>query len=396
MSKVFRVAILLNPGRSYDRGLLRGIAQYVNLRGRWISLRPAAFYERFSELTAQTLAELRHCRLHGIITNDTPAARHFTALNIPLVVVRGDHAFPHAVQICGNNEDVATMAADHLRGLGIRQYAFVGFDCAEWSMKRAVAFGRRVAEMGYSLHTHLIPLSPKETEKGRHRARLVEWLKKLPRPVGIMACNDELALTVSQLCHLHGIRLPDEMALIGADNDELVCQLSNPPLSSVAFATEQAGYEAAERLDQVMRGKRKCDGEISVRASHVVARVSTDVFAVEDQEVVKALRFIEKNAHRLIRVAEVAEATFHSQWTLNQSFKRILGHSILKEINQRRARHIARLLSETDFSIERIAHDLGYESQAHLARYFHRELGMSPRAYRKLHPKTGMIHGECE
>ncbi len=391
MAKAFRVAILLNPGRSYDRGLLRGIARYVNLHGTWASLRPAAFYERFSELTAQNLAAIRNCRVHGIITNDTPAARRFTALGVPLVVVRGDRIFPNAIQICGDDQDIAVMAADHLRGLGLRQYAFVGFDRAEWSVARAVAFRRRVAEFGYSLHEHIIPLNPKEAEKRRHRTRLVEWLKKLPRPVGIMACNDELALTISQLCHLQGIRLPDEAALIGVDDDELVCQLSNPPLSSVAFATEQAGYDAAERLDQMMRGVKKCQGAIQVRASRVVARVSTDVFAIDDREVVKALRYIEQNSHRLVRVAEVAEATLYSQWTLNQNFKRILGHSVLKEINQRRARHIARLLTETDFPIERIARNLGYDNQAHLARYFRRELGISPRAYRKLHPRTGGV-----
>jgi LacI family transcriptional regulator len=389
MPKRFRIAILLNPGRSYDRGLLQGIAKYVNFCGNWVSLRPAAFYERFSELTAQSVAALRRCGVHGIIANGTPAARRFTALGVPLVVVRGDCDFPHAIQIGGDNRDIVRLATDHLRGLGLRQFAFVGFDQAQWSLERADAFQQCIAKMRCESHVHLIPLNPKQAEKGRRRQKLVEWLKRLPRPIGIMACNDELALTISQLCHLHGIRLPDEMALIGVDNDELVCQLSNPPLSSVAFATEQAGYDAAERLDQILRGKRHSDGEIPVRASHVVARVSTNVFAVRDSEVVKALRYIEQNASRLIRVAEVADATFCSQWTLNQSFKRVLGHSILKEINQRRARHIARLLSETDFAIERIARDLGYESQSHLARYFSREIGMSPRVYRNLHPRTG-------
>jgi LacI family transcriptional regulator len=388
MPRTPRVAVLLNPGRSYDRGLLRGIARYVNLHGGWVSLRPAAYYERFSGLVDQNVAELRRSRLHGIITNDTPAARRFADLGIPMVVVPSDHEFPGAIRLWGDNRGVATMAAEHLRELGLQQYAFVGFDRAGWSLERADAFRQRVAEMRCSLQTHLIPLNPKEREKGRHRAQLVTWLTQLPRPVGIMACNDELALTISQLCHHHGIRLPDEMALIGTDNDELVCQLSNPPLSSVAFATEQAGYEAAACLDQVMRGKKRRNDDILARASHIVARASTDVLAIEDGEVVKALRFIQQNAHRVLRVAEVVEATLYSQWTLNQCIQRIFGHSILKEVNRRRARHIGRLLSEKDLPIERIARDLGYESQAHLARYFRREMGMSPRAYRKLHPTT--------
>ena len=393
MPKTPHVAILLNPGRSYDRGLLRGIARYVNLHGSWVSLRPAAFYERFSGLVAQNLAELRRSRLHGIITNDTPAARRFTALGIPIVVVPSNRAFPCAIHLWGDNQSVATMAAEHLRELGLKNYAFVGFDKAQWSLERADAFRRRVVEMGCSVQMHLIPLNPRETEKGRHRTRLIKWLAKLPKPVGIMACNDELALTISQLCHRHNIHLPDGMALIGVDNDELVCQLSNPSLSSVAFATEQAGYEAAACLDKIMHGRTRRKDDILVRASHVVARTSTDVLTIEDGEVVKALRFIQQNAHRIIRVAEVVEATYHSQWTLNQYFKRILGHSILKEVNLRRAKHIARLLSEADLPVERVAHELGYENQAHLARYFRREIGMLPRAYRKLHLTTGQCLG---
>ena len=386
MPKTPRVAILLNPGRSYDRGLLRGIARYVNLHGNWVSLRPTAFYERFSGLVQQNFAELKRNRLHGIVTNDTPVARRFRTLEIPMVVVPNEHEFPSAICMRGDNYGVATMAAEHLRELGLQEFAFAGFDRARWSLERADAFCRRVAKMRHCAHMHLIPLNPKETEKGRHRKRLIEWLKKLPRPVGIMACNDELALTISQLCHLHDIRLPDEMALIGVDDDELVCQLSNPPLSSVAFATERAGYEAAARLDQIMRGRSRCEDDIPVHATRVMVRASTDVLIVDDEEVVKAMRFIQQNAHRLLRVAEVTEVTFCSQWTLNQRFKRIIGHSILKEVNRQRARYIARLLEETDHPIERIARDLGYESQAHLALYFRREMGMSPRAYRALHP----------
>ena len=200
-----------------------------------------------------------------------------------------------------------------------------------------------------------------------------------------MACNDEFARSVAELCRPHGIRLPDEVSLIGADNDELVCELMSPPLSSVAFAAEQGGYDAAEVLDRWMVQRKAGTSGIQIQASRVVARTSTNVLAIDDEEVVKAIRFIRENCHAAISVGDVVDSTLLSQWTLNHRFRDRLGHPILKEVNRRRAGQIAKLLVETDLPIEAIAQDLGYATQSHLARFFRRETGMTPRAYRRLH-----------
>jgi LacI family transcriptional regulator len=200
-----------------------------------------------------------------------------------------------------------------------------------------------------------------------------------------MACNDEFARSIAELCRLHEIRLPDEVALIGADNDELVCELTSPSLSSVAFAAEQGGYDAAEVLDRWMIQKKASTSSIQVQASRLVARSSTNILAIDDEEVVKAIRFIRESNHAVISVGDVVESTLLSQWTLNHRFRDRLGHPILKEVNHQRAAHIARLLVDTGLPIEAIAQDLGYETQSHLARFFRRETGMTPRAYRRLH-----------
>ena len=197
-----------------------------------------------------------------------------------------------------------------------------------------------------------------------------------------MACNDDFALSLFEMCRLHGIRVPEEVALIGVDNDELVCELTVPQLSSVAFATEQAGYEAAAALDRLMAGGGTED-DIPVAAGRLVPRASTDVLAVEDEEVVKALHFIRQNAHRNISVGDVVRATYISQWSLGRRFRQQLGHSIRKEINRRRAEHIARMLLATDMSVDQIAYETGHPNQAHLARFFSREVGLTPREYRK-------------
>ena len=152
--------------------------------------------------------------------------------------------------------------------------------------------------------------------------------------------------------------------LIGADNDELVCELTSPSLSSVAFAAEQGGYDAAEVLDRWLVQKKAGTSGIQVQASRVVARTSTNVLAIDDEEVVKAIRFIRENCHTVISVGDVVESTLLSQWTLNHRFRDRLGHPILKEVNRQRAGHIARLLVDTGLPIEAIARDLGYETQS--------------------------------
>ena len=209
-----------------------------------------------------------------------------------------------------------------------------------------------------------------------------------PSRSGFSACNDEFARSLAELCRLHGLRVPDDVALIGIDNDELICELCNPPISSVPFATEQAGYQAAEMLDRLMRKRSAAVADIHVPASPVVVRQSTDRLASDDPEVVKALRFIRENSGRIIQVRDVVRATFLSHRTLHNRFCRAMGNSLAKEINRQRALHIARLLLGTQETLGHIARSLGYDNDAHMARYFHREMGETPRAYRRRLTRT--------
>ena len=336
-------------------------------------------------MPSQELPDIRRSRPDAIITNGTPALEGLASLGIPLIVVPVDRKFPGAVHLWCDNVAIGKLAAEHLVGLGFRQFAFAGFDEAIWSLERQRAFCLRLAQLGHSAASFLVPLTLSREKQARRQQQLVQWLKSLPKPVGIMACNDEFARSVAELCRPNGLRLPDEVALIGADNDELVCELTSPPLSSVAFAAEQGGYDAAEVLDRWMVQKKAGTSDIQVQASRVVTRTSTNVLAIDDEEVVKAIHYIRENCHAAISVGDVVESTLLSQWMLNRRFRDRLGRPILKEVNRQRAGHIAKLLVDTDLPIEAIAQDLGYETQSHLARFFRRETGMTPRAYRRLH-----------
>ncbi len=180
-----------------------------------------------------------------------------------------------------------------------------------------------------------------------------------------------------------GLHVPEQVAIVGVDNDELVCELSDPPLSSVALNVERGGYEAAEMLDKLMAGKESIKKDIIVEPMHVVTRQSTDILAVEDPEVADAMRFIRRHSKRIIQVSDVVDSVGLSRRVLQQRFRRIFGRSIYDEIKRCRLEQIVLVLAETDLSISQIASAFGYAGIEKLSRYFQREKGMTPLAYRK-------------
>jgi LacI family transcriptional regulator len=200
-----------------------------------------------------------------------------------------------------------------------------------------------------------------------------------------MACNDDRARQVMEACKIAGLHVPEEVAIIGVDNDDLVCNLSHPPLSSIALNFERSGYEAAELLDKLMTGEKMADQRIVVRPTHIVTRQSTDILAIEDREVAKAVRFIRQHSKEPIQVSDVVDAVLVSRRSLYHQFRRVLGRSPNEEIRRTRVEQIVRMLVETNLPVSKIAFALGYSSVAHIARYFRQEKGMNLQSYRKLY-----------
>ena len=202
-----------------------------------------------------------------------------------------------------------------------------------------------------------------------------------------MACNDDLGHEVVAACKLAGLSVPDDVAVVGVDNDEVVCGLSDPPLSSVDMNFERGGYEAAYVLDGLMRRKITNTSRIIVGTRHVVARRSTSILAVEDEKLAKALRFLRDHTFENLSVQDVARASGISRRALERRFRDSLGRSVLQEIRRVRVDQIARLLIDTDMTISQIGEQLKFADVQHIARYFRMAKKMSPLAYRKLHAR---------
>jgi LacI family transcriptional regulator len=369
--------LLIESSRASGRCLLRGIADYARLHGPWaIDWEPAGLEKAWPQI--QTLDAT------GVILRDIDDVEMLLSRAIPAVVVgHSRREIPGVANVITDSDGIAQLAAEHLIGCGFRNFAYCGIEGLPWSAMRGALFVQHLAAAGFVTHVYTAPPSLPANDWHAERRFLAEWLKGLPKPLGVMACNDDRGEQVIEACKTAGLQVPDQVAIIGADNDDLVCDLCDPPLSSVAIQFERAGYAAAELLAQLMRRRKAPDRKIVVRASHVVTRRSTDIVAVDDPQLAAALRYIRENARRVVTVPEVARNAGLSRRVLEKRFRRLLRRSALSEIRRARVAELARRLIETNEPISRIALDLGFGGAEHVARYFRREVGVTPRAFRR-------------
>lgn len=278
------------------------------------------------------------------------------------------------------------MAARHLLDQGYRSFAFCGYSSMFWSGERRDGFVEEIRDAGFEPHV-LELAAPSSKALARSEVRLRRWLRELPKPCGLFAVIDVRALEIAELCALEGIALPDEMGLLGMNNDQLLCELGPTPLSSVAINAEGAGFQAAQALDRAMRdgGVSMQPAPVLVHATHIEARASTDFSRFEDPALVKAMRFIRANARSPLTVSQVALASGVSRRSLEEKFRQRLPHSIYEEISRSRAEEFATLLRESNLSITEIADWLGFSGSEHVGRFFKSRTGYSPREYRELH-----------
>ena len=204
-----------------------------------------------------------------------------------------------------------------------------------------------------------------------------------------MACNDDCGVQVMEACKLAGLAVPDAVGIVGVDNDEVVCGLADPPMSSVVVHFEKAGYEAAEVLNRLMHRSKKVPSKLVISASHVVTRRSTDSVAIENPHLARSLHFIRDHVREAVNVDDVAKSVGISRRALERLFRQEMGFSILDEIRRARNGEIARLLLETQLSIRQIADSMGFEDVQHFARYFRAAKNLNPSDYRKTFTHPG-------
>jgi LacI family transcriptional regulator len=330
------------------------------------------------------MKELRDWKPDGAICR-VAQLDEFSQLGVPLIAYDVNEYSGPVPRVLSDDLEAGRLAAQHLLDLGHRHFAFCGYSGIRWSRERCQAFRTAVERAGYTLDVYR-PRSRKPVSWAKEERYVRRWLESLPKPIGMLCANDDRATSIMETCRTLGYGVPEDVSVIGVDDDQYVCGLQNPPLSSVRMASDQAGYEAAALLERLMRGSATMSGQrILAHATGVTARQSTNVLMVRDPEARKALRFIRENAGRPIRVTDVVRVTDLSHHTLNDRFHSELGCSLIKYLTRARVAHISRLLTATEMRIHEIARVVRYEDDRHFSRYFKRATGLTPQAYRRKH-----------
>lgn len=385
-ARIPRVALLIETSRIYGRRILAGIARHAQVHGRW------SFYVQERELHSGIPDWLRNWKGDGIIARieDQRMAAALLRLGCPVVDVLGNARFPGIPGFDTDAGAVARLAANFFLQGGFRQFAFCGYRGVPFSERRAEAFADYLGKMGYEVAVFSSPAAARQPSniqaierRGLEREEAIsDWLRQQPRPLALFACNDICGQQVLNACREHGIKVPEEVAVMGVDNDDVLCRLCAPPLSSIEPDTERVGMEAATLLGDMMRGRHPRAGITQIQPLRVVERASTDVVAIEDPIVVQAVRFIRDHVDEGIAVKDVLAHVDRSRTDLEQRFRNRLKSTVRTEILRRRMDRVCGLLQRTDLSLDTIAMRSGLGTASHLCRLFQRQLRQTPTEYR--------------
>jgi LacI family transcriptional regulator len=381
MSSMRHVMLIVETSKVYGRGLLDGIGRYAMAHGQW------SLYVEERGLEEEPSSLLRSWKGDGIVFRSTSRAmvQAIRRKGVPAVDTNSavvGHGFP---LVYADENRIAQMAVMHFLERHFTHFAFCAIEEPRWVQWRREAFLRELARLGLQCHL-MAAARPAERSWEQQHQRLVAWVAELPKPIGVLAANDVCGMRLIAACRTAGIRIPEQVAVLGVDNDEVLCRLTSPPLSSIDPDSPAIGFRAASLLDDLMRGATPSADPVWVPARGVVTRQSTDTLAIEDEDLARAMSFIRERACTGIGVNEVVASVGVSRATLERKFAACLQSTPRQAIVRVQMERVKCLLAETDYSLEQIAHWTGYKTQSHLSVAFKRETGMTPGAFRKLLP----------
>jgi LacI family transcriptional regulator len=384
--KIPRVIIDVKSERESDRRILAGIAKFAAIYGPWEFIMKPLGYTRINLHGMRTLW-YEGVQADAIFSRGFENIDYIRKAGIP-AVISGVYKEVASGFTClkTDSQGIAEQAAEHLIDCGFVNYAFCGFSDIDWSMYREAAFAEIIENNGHSVYK-FPALAPELTNTPEEKVALTKWLISLPKPVGIMACNDDRGWQVIEAAKMAGILVPDEVAVLGVDNDSMVCGFSNPPLSSIDVDFETAGFKACKMLSDMIHSGKHLEEVIRALPTGVEHRRSTDTLIIPDESVVRALQFIRQHPTSPLQVADVAEHCGLSRRVLEKRFRTVLNRSVFQELKKVRVKHLCKLLTSTNEPVTEIASRIFFTDFEHFSRYFKSAVGVSPTEYRKKYSK---------
>jgi len=378
--RIRQVAVLVETEDSWGCSVIRGISDYSQDHGHWNLLIDPHDHEQRSALPDLWTGDGVIARLSSRMQIDQIRERRVPTINVDTVF----EGLDGVVDVITDDHARAQMAFSHLRDRGFEQFAYFAPPSRQYSDKRGKEFIAVVREAGFECREYRPGYrAGRKIGWTEQQRRVSRWLHSLPSPVAVLSVDAYRGRQLAEICHLSDIRVPDQVAILAGDTDDLMCEVSTPPLSSIAVAGKRIGYEAAATLDRMMRGEAPPQGQIMIPPQGVVRRQSTDILAIDDEAVVLALRFIQTHAFRDIVVKDILREVPISRRSLEIQFQHYLGRSPAEEIRRVRLDKGCELLARTDLSIGEIASACGFANATRFGVAFRKRFGQTPLGYRK-------------
>ncbi|MCF0061621.1 DNA-binding transcriptional regulator [Dyadobacter chenwenxiniae] len=379
---MYKIILLLDFAEEYSKSLMKGINAYSKEFGPWIFCRMPLFHRETVGIDGilKWALEWKADGIVGQLYNKD--IEKIIQTGIPVIAQDFKERFTEIPNITGGYHEAGQLGADYFLKKGFTNFAFYGFNDIVWSRERAEGFEERLKKRGHQVH-YFEHKKARSTELWYYKpSSLSRWLKSLPKPIGLMTCDDNQGQHITEACRQLGIRIPEEVAVLGVDNDEMICDLSDPPLSSIALDAEKGGYDAAKLLDHMIKHGTSEYYDIIVKPVQVITRHSTDIYATNDDHIASSLKYIHQNIDKNLHVDEVVKQVPLSRRALEKRFLEITGYPIYKYIFNLRIEKFTQKLLDTDMSVFEIALDMGLTDSKNIARQFRQAKGCSPSVYR--------------
>ena len=378
-----RLLFITDYSDSYGNRLLKGIIDYSKDKDQWSISRMPTYHKQSIGIDG-ILEVAREWEIDVIIGTFEDSDNIGMLRDNGIAVIAQDfknrlHGIPN---ITGDYKGTGKMGAKHFIDKGFRHFGFFGLKNACWSDERYEGFSKEIKAHGLEASLYKYNMQDIDRHWFYERSALAAWLKGLPKPIGIMACDDNQGNNLIEACNSAGIKIPQEVSVLGVDNDELLCNLCIPTLSTIAIDIEGGGRKVAELIEKMMKYPEGEHEDVILQPTKIINRISTAAYATDDTEVQKAIMFIHQNRRRKISVDDVVEQVAVSRRLLEIRFKEATGETIYQYIMLLRLKTFAEMLIETNEQVINIALSIGESDAKSISKKFKAVYGCSPNEYR--------------
>ncbi len=378
---VVKILLLTDFSSGYSRSLLSGLVRYAQRQKGWAFYRMPLYY-RMLHGDREIIRWAKKWNVNAIVAqmNDIDV-KMLSDLNIPIIVQNYRDRIPGVCNLTGDYIGTGKLAAEYFLNLGYKNFAYYGISETVWSRERFTGYRERLEEDGFSVHTYFEKKGGRESWAQDFES-IGKWLTGLPKNTAVFCCDDYYALHITETCKIYEIPVPDDLAVLGVDNDEMLCNISNPTLSSIEIDAQNGGYIAGQVIEELIKKNISEPFNITVSPLQIVSRGSTKKYAVQDKYVLKVVEYIEKNYSSPLSVTGLLDMVPLSRRVFEKRFRHDTGTSIYQFLQKYRIDKFAELLLSTDRSIEDLAISCGFADSRNISRVFWAYKGMTPSEFR--------------